>query len=790
MTNLENTPKCYTETLSYSVDENHYHYPEDKDVILNMCNPETMPKVYYKEEGPKGDRHKVYYYNVCASFDIETSSFRKHVPYETKKEKEEGGRKFACMYVWQFSINGKVILGRTWEQYTQLINEICKQLCLSKWLRLIVFDHNLGYEFSFIRKLFKWDTVFSSAKREPIYAVGVNGVEYRDSYILTAKSLAKVGEDLVKYPVKKLTGDLDYSLLRGPETPLTKTEEGYCINDCLVVDSLIQEKIEEEPRGIAGIPLTNTGYVRRFIRTKCYPSDIQGMPEEVAQDDSLRYEWMTSNYNRRRSFSDTIHKLTLTETQYKLLKAAFAGGFTHANALWVNKTINGIIDSFDFTSSYPAVMLSEKFPMSKGKRVKIDSQKKFEEYINIYCCVFTIKFQNIRQKIDVYENPISESKCTLVKNAVINNGRVVRADTLTTTITNVDFKVLRAFYDWDGFQVADFYRYEKGYLPKPIIEAILDLYKAKTELKGIEEAVTEYMRKKGMLNSVYGCEVTDIVRGLVEYSNDTGWDCPDEVINVADKIDKYNKGKKRFTFYPVGIFITSFARRNLFAGILEFAEDYIYSDTDSIKCINADKHMNFILWYNEQVTKKIDRCLTYYGIDPEESRPKSKDGKVKQLGIWDWETKGNPYHMFKTCGAKRYIYTQDDKKHGIKDKLHITIAGLSKNKGCEYLEKQESPFDFFSDGMSIPKEETGKLLHTYIDTPFDIETVDYMGHTFKVHEESCTHLEPVGFNMSESSEFQKYVEGVQEECMQHNRGEQVCDTTARKKLTERMLSIM
>ena len=56
---------------------------------------------------------------------------------------------------------------------------------------------------------------------------------------------------------------------------------------------------------------------------------------------------------------------------YNILKEGFAGGFTHASYLWVGRNIKGKIDSFDFTSSYPAVMLSEKYPMGKCTRIEI-----------------------------------------------------------------------------------------------------------------------------------------------------------------------------------------------------------------------------------------------------------------------------------------------------------------------------------------------------------------------------------------------------------------------------------
>ena len=50
-------------------------------------------------------------------------------------------------------------------------------------------------------------------------------------------------------------------------------------------------------------------------------------------------------------------------SQYRALVQAYAGGYTHANIINSNQLIKGDIHCYDFASSYPYVMLSEKFPM-------------------------------------------------------------------------------------------------------------------------------------------------------------------------------------------------------------------------------------------------------------------------------------------------------------------------------------------------------------------------------------------------------------------------------------------
>ena len=678
---------------SFNFDYHKYYYPDDKDLILDEI--QFTPSLYYKQEKGIGN---VKLKNVCASFDIETSSFY----YNNEK--------CACMYIWMFAVNGKCIIGRTWEQFIELITDIHRIIDIQH--RLVVYVHNLGFDFSFICRHIKWYKTFCVSTRSPIYGITEGGIEFRDSYILTAKNLAKSAEDLLKYKIDKLVGDLDYNLLRGSNTTLSDQELDYCTHDVLVLNAIIQEKMERDGN-ITRLPLTNTGYVRNYYRGKCLG---------------------TGKYRKRehKFYRDMMQILTMTYEDYVMLRRAFMGGFTHANVLYVGQTITLPVDSFDFTSSYPAVLLSEMFPMSRGVTYDNLSQEEFFELKKTHLLVLDITFYNIREKDDVFENYLSSSKCKCEfdkssddktkkkkkknRSYTENNGRIVRAKKLFTTITNVDFDIINNFYDFDSIQVGRVIAYQKGYLPKPILQGVLELYGNKTSLKDVEGQEVSYMVSKGMLNATYGCMVTDPVKDMIEFNNTAGW-----VVTKADEesaIDKYNTSKNRFLYYPWGIFCTAYARRNLFMGIQEFGQDYIYSDTDSIKCINADKHKGFINWYNESIKNKIDYVLRSNGIDPELSRPSTIDGVQKQIGVWDHETRKGAYTRFKTLGAKRYMYT--DSKG-----LHITVAGLSKKQGAKYLSTFDDPYEYFDDYMTIPEENTGKLCHTYIDSEQQGVFTDY-----------------------------------------------------------------
>ena len=685
-------------------------------------------------------RDKIEYYNIPAAFDIETSSFY----YNDEK--------CATMYIWQICVNGYITVGRTWEQFVNLIDNLSSRLeCYPEKRHLIIYVHNLAYEFQFMRKWFTWERVFSLSNRKPLKAVMSCGIEFRCSYLLSGYSLAKLGDKLVKYNEKKQVGLLDYSLIRTSSTPIKDFELKYCIYDVRVVTAYIQEKIENEG-GITKIPLTKTGYVRNYCREKC-----------------LYREGKT--HSRNRSYNFLISSLTLEPQEYHYLKQAFQGGFTHANYHYVPRElgcedkIEYDVTSKDFTSSYPAVILSEKFPMSKGKKVKPKTEESFRKYIKKYCCVFNITMYGVSQKSDVYENPISASRCIEKKNGEIlssgiseNNGRVHYADKLTMIITEVDLEIYEKFYDIEriDYETITMYIYEPGFLPKEIIESTLHFYETKTTLKDVEGKEIEYMQGKENLNSIYGMMVTDICRDVITYDGKWSKAKPD----YDGQIDIYNKSKKRFLFYPWGIYITAYARRNLFSGIYALGEDYIYSDTDSVKFLNYQNHMEYFTKYNAQILRKISRCLDFYGIDINRASPKTIEGVPKPIGVWDDD---GFYTRFKTLGAKRYM-VEYEKNGELKHK--ITVAGLGKESGIKWLEENyDDVFEGFNTEMCIPAGETGKNTHTYLDwdeEPAQGIITDYMGNKCHFYEKSAIHLEECSFDMSLSDKFAKFLMGYQE----------------------------
>ena len=85
--------------------------------------------------------------------------------------------------------------------------------------------------------------------------------------------------------------------------------------------------------------------------------------------------------------------------------------------------------------------------MTKPRLYQVKDYKDFIKHIEIYSCIFDIEFINIKMRDDVYENIISDSKCFYISSdAIINNGRVVSASSIKTSITEIDYENICQFY--------------------------------------------------------------------------------------------------------------------------------------------------------------------------------------------------------------------------------------------------------------------------------------------------------------------------------------------------------
>lgn len=706
-----------------------------------------------------GSPRPIQYYDWAFSWDTETFSFYDKCPTDTGTLVQVPR---AVMWAWGFGSGEQVEIGRTWEEFLDLLDYLESWYGTSGERRIIIWVHNLQYDFSFLRRWVEWETVFSLEPRRVVYALTKTGIEFRCSYILTGYSLETVGKHLKRHTVKKLTGTVHFEVARHPETPLTETERAYLSNDCLVLTAHISECIEDEG-GIAHIPLTSTGYVRRYVRKRCF------------RNERLKAKYDSTGIRYR----EMMGCLTMDSYIYASLRAAFQGGFTHSNPCWHGETISGVT-SIDRASCYPAEILSKLYPMRSPVLVDTVTKEDFKELINNNCVVFTVTFTNIHAKY-TYDHYISLWHCNVKGRHQEVNGRIVWADELTTTITNVDYWIIKNIYDWDHMQVFNIIKWTWGYLPKSIILSTLDLYENKTKLKGEPGKEAEYMNSKGLLNSIYGMMVFNPIRPEIPYDEIPGqWGFIDsdgrvrmqrEITNIDKKLDDYNCDNNRFLYYAWGVFVTAYARYALWQGIIEFKDDYVYSDTDSLKVINYNNHVNWVTKYNNDITEMVIDCLKYYKIDITRAKPKTIKNIEKPIGVWEIEdgvtTKNGDiitYNRFKTLGAKRYMVEQ---LHGV-PAFNITVSGVNKKKACPWILSQcekwgktgqcRDPFDLFSDGLDIPAGYSGKTTPHYIDEDTTGVLYDYRGIPYTYHERGGVHLSESPYSLGVGPTWALYLQ--------------------------------
>lgn len=603
-------------------------------------------------------------------FDIETSSGFLHKnsdtlePYLGKSKKYyEDCKKFSICYVWQFSINDNVFWGRTLEDFKDFLQELEYYEPHKK----IVYIHNFSFEFQFLINVLQFDYVFARQARKPLFAEW-STYQFRCSYLLTNMSLATWAEQR-KLIVQKLVGDLDYTILRTPKTVLTDKELAYCFNDVLVMYfGLLQYK--EKYGHIIDIPFTQTGEVRKEVIDRMNVS---------------------SEYKYRKR---CIKLIPETIEDYTLLCDCFMGGYTHSNAVHTNIVLDNVC-SKDITSSYPTVMCLEKYPMTY-----FEETVPCDDYFNNdnYSYIITFDVEHLHSKR--WNTWLSFSKCSKIKGYSLDNGRVLKADYVQLSLTNVDYEMFQLCYDFDNLNIIDFRISSNDYLSPTFVKYILELYGNKTKLKGIKEKEPLYMKSKQYINSMYGMMVTKNITDTIEFEEDR-W--KKELLNEKNFYTKIASEKKKlsktFGAFQFGVWVTAYARRNLWQGILALDYNVAYCDTDSIKFIDCDS--NFFNEYNKRIEERENERAEMLGIPRDKFCPLDKNGIPHRLGIFDDD---GQYKKFKTLGAKKYCYIDND------DKLHMTVSGVRKS-----AVSQLQGIEDFKDGTTFDVEHAQKLIMSYVD---------------------------------------------------------------------------
>lgn len=644
--------------------------------------------VQKRTSGNPSGKGKVAYKDIITAFDIETTRL-------TDIEQ-------SIMYVWQWQFgDGLTIVGRTWAEFL----EVCKKIKDAiDPVKLVVYVHNLSYEFSFLKGVYDFqpEEVFAVNPRKVLKCEMLGCIEFRCSYLHSNMNLDTYTKKMgVKH--QKLTGTFDYDKIRYPWTPLTEEELAYCVHDVQgLVEALIIE-MKHDKDTLYKIPLTSTGYVRRDAKKAMQKASHQQLKECLPDYDL-----------------------------YKMLREAFRGGNTHANRFYTNYTIHNV-HSADRSSSYPDVQCNCRFPMTEFYRIGEQNLDELERLIKKgRALIMRVKLWNLTLRRYDWGCPyLSLSKCRNIHGETLDNGRILSADYLETTITDIDLKIILDEYKFENCKFEDVAYSRYGYLPRSLVQCITDYYHKKTELKGVEGQELLYMKSKNKLNSLYGMSAQDPVKQDIEYFQGLF-----HVKHDDEELLLEQSNKRAFLSYAWGVWVTAWARYRLEEGIKLAHGDinnpdspqFIYCDTDSVK------YTGFIDWasYNKKRISDSTRSKAF-ATDPQ--------GLTHYMGVYEPE---HDMCEFRTMGAKKYVYRET-----AVSPLVCTIAGVSKSKGGKELEKAGG-IEAFKSGFIF--KEAGGLEAVYNDFP-GIGDIEIEGHKLTIT--SNVMLKPSTYTLGLSADYER-----------------------------------
>ena len=256
------------------------------------------------------------------------------------------------------------------------------------------------------------------------------------------------------------------------------------------------------------------------------------------------------------------------------------------------------------------------------------------------------------------------------------------------------------------------------------------------KLNGLSDT-RDYAIQKSTVNASYGLSVTRLVFKDIQYINDK-WGYNESKKSYEEQIN--NQILSNF----FGIYITAHARRNELFTLANMLGDVIYSDTDSHKLLNYEKHKKFIEDYNDKQRVLNEKISKKYNIDFE---------LIKNLGCFSDE---GEIIRFKTLGTKRYCY--EDKKG-----LHTVVSGARKKSIIEFAKKSKKDvFEIFTDGLVIPKEDSQKMTTHYNDNETSRVIIDYQGNEELMEELSSVALYSIPFSLKLDDDFRNFLYMIKE----------------------------
>lgn len=604
-------------------------------------------------------RGKRYYVNLTATLDIETTNT------------EEDG--FA--YSFALNIDGVNMVVRYIEELEDVIDGLIDSWALGGSDYLSIYIHNLGYEYQYMAQILHEDWTIKNAlytkARQALYLRFGNGIEFRDSLKLFQKSLAGATKGC---PHPKLKGDLDYSVYRTPDTPLTQQEFDYIVNDVQGLYEAIERLKAEHDYNAATIPLTNTSMVIEEVNRHLHTEEVQR----------------------------AMRALSLGKHELELAYHCMAGGDTHGTRWRASRTYENC-NSYDLKSAHPSEQALWKFPAGEPFLLPEDVEE--DELSTLidegYGWLGKVYMEDIQVRPECPNPTLSLSKTEAVEGLRgLDNGRVLGADAAFAYLDSNDYQRFREAYTYTDFCGVDILAFKLEYLPDEFREAVFDKFRVKESAEDGPERVFA----KVCVNTIFGAcaqktvrDEFDILFEEVMEHNKIKWE--DKLAAMEDEA-VIKTQQKKFPFLW-GLWTSSLSRLRLWE--LQKAvgwERLIYWDTDSVKY--EGPKMPAVDLYNQRIH---DQCIARNAVVV------NRRGETVCIGVAEDEhpTVDYGYRRFRFLHAKCYAAEAWD---GERYAIETTIAGVGKEQGKKAL---DGNIDNLADGLYIA--DAGGQALTYVDVP-------------------------------------------------------------------------
>lgn len=691
-------------------------------------------------------KNKIKYANLSLAFDTETSSC------EIAEDDH-----MAWVYLWTCSAqlpSGANITtyGRTLEDWLELGECLSNELGLNEKKRLVFYVHNLAFDFSFIYKAMKCSEAFAIRSRRPVRALAKNGIELRCSAELAKCKLEHWTKDS---PFPKLTGNIDHTLIRHSDTPLSEEELRYAIHDTAGLAWRIEKMLFDEPypngekRRIADVPHTSTGFPREKI-TLAFQGNFSNP--------------LLNNNRLLRKAREQVKNCLIEPPTHMLATDTMAGGWTGVNPNYIDCVCEGL-KTIDATSHYPAMMTKGIFPIETFLPLSTEGLDTLQDLLNLIeknCVMMEVTLYNLKSKTP-HAGYLSEHRhCGLEEMGAgwICNGKVMTCEKMTICCNDIEFKTLLKTYSFHAIEVACIAVAKRGYLPKPLVKLIFEAYADKTILKGIKGQERFYAIAKALLNSLFGICATNVFRDVYPFDSELcAWGETIKFDYSRDDVQKIcdneNKRSNRYVYYPWGAYITAAGRAETWEFIMVAGKHFRYADTDSLKYSPCDEIEEFIIKKNAQIKEQIEDTCKRLNIPLEVISPKNLKGESKTLGVWEYEKTSE---LTKIGGPKRYLEYNNGK-------FDLTCAGVSPETGGGY-------FDFLAQGdvmkgfkcfevdLVIPHKYCRTLIHKLIEEKKTTEVTDHMGNKRIVESQGGTVLIESTYTLNREDRTMQYLDAI------------------------------